>query len=78
VAGANRNQKSFELAGQLGMAPWQIDKARRQLNRWSPAQIAVAVGAIALADAEVKGAASDPIYALEKAVTRIVSSQFDR
>jgi DNA polymerase-3 subunit delta len=78
VSGANRNQKSFELAGQLGMAPWQIDKARRQLSRWSPAQIADAVGAIAQADAEVKGAASDPIYALEKAVTRIVSSQFDR
>jgi len=74
VSGANRNQKSFELAGQLGMAPWQIDKARRQLNRWSPAQIADAVGAIAQADAEVKGAASDPIYALEKAVTRIVQS----
>lgn len=74
VAGANRSQKSFELAGQLGMAPWQIDKARRQLNRWSPAQIADAVGAIALADAQVKGAASDPIYALEKAVTRITSS----
>jgi DNA polymerase-3 subunit delta len=78
VSGANRNQKSFELAGQLGMAPWQIEKARRQLSRWSPAQIADAVGAIAQADAEVKGAASDPIYALEKAVTRIVSSQFDR
>lgn len=78
VSGANRNQKSFELAGALGMAPWQIDKARRQLARWNPAQIADAVGAIALADAEVKGAASDPIYALEKAVTKIVSSQFDR
>ena len=78
VAGTNRGQKSFELAGQLGMAPWQIDKARRQLTRWSPAQIAGAVSAIATADAEVKGAASDPIYALEKAVTRIVSSQFDR
>lgn len=78
VSGANRNQKSFELAGSLGMAPWQIDKARRQLARWNSAQIADAVGAIALADAEVKGAASDPIYALEKAVTKIVSSQFDR
>jgi DNA polymerase-3 subunit delta len=78
VSGANRNQKSFELAGALGMAPWQIDKARRQLNRWSPGQIADAVGAIATADAEVKGAASDPIYALEKAVTKIASSQFDR
>ena len=71
VSGANRGVKSFELAGQLGMAPWQIDKARRQLNRWTPAQIADAVGAIALADAQVKGAASDPIYALEKALTRI-------
>ena len=74
VSGVNRGVKSFELAGQLGMAPWQIDKARRQLNNWSPAQIADAVGAIALADAEVKGAASDPIYALEKALTRITSS----
>ena len=75
VSGANRATKSFELAGQLGMAPWQIDKARRQLHRWSPGAMADAVGAIAQADAEVKGAASDPIYALEKAVTRIVSSQ---
>ena len=75
VSGANRSVKSFELAGQLGMAPWQIDKARRQLHRWSPGAMADAVGAIAQADAEVKGAASDPIYALEKAVARIVSSQ---
>ncbi len=75
VSGVNRGVKSFELAGQLGMAPWQIDKARRQLHRWSPGALADAVGAIAQADAEVKGAASDPIYALEKAVARIVSSQ---
>ena len=33
------------------------------------------VGAVATADAEVKGAASDPIYALEKALTRITSLQ---
>ena len=75
VSGANRGVKSFELAGQLGMAPWQIDKARRQLHRWSPGAIADAVRLIATADAEVKGAASDPIYALEKAVTRIAASQ---
>ncbi len=75
VSGANRSAKSFELAGQLGMAPWQIDKARRQLHRWSPAALADAVGVIATADAEVKGAASDPVYALEKAVLRIASTQ---
>ncbi len=75
VSGANRGVKSFELAGQLGMAPWQIDKARRQLHRWSPGALADAVGAIAQADAEVKGAASDPIYALEKAVRSIATNQ---
>ena len=75
VSGANRGVKSFELAGQLGMAPWQIDKARRQLHRWSPVALADAVCAIAQADAQVKGAASDPIYALEKAIRRITAFQ---
>jgi DNA polymerase-3 subunit delta len=75
VSGANRGVKSFELAGQLGMAPWQIEKARRQLHHWTPGAIADSVGFIATADAEVKGAASDPIYALEKAITRITSAK---
>lgn len=75
VSGANRGSKSFELAGVLGMAPWQIDKARRQLSSWTQAGIARAVGAIAQADAEVKGAAVDPIYALERAVTVIARSR---
>jgi DNA polymerase III subunit delta len=75
VSGTNRGAKSFELAGVLGMAPWQIDKARRQLSGWSPRGIANAVAAIAQADAEVKGAAVDPIYALERAVQEIARSR---
>ncbi len=75
VSGTNRGSKSFELASVLGMAPWQIDKARRHLSAWSQAAIARAVGAIALADAQVKGAAVDPIYALERAVTEIARSR---
>lgn len=75
VSGTNRGAKSFELAGMLGMAPWQIDKARRQLSGWSQRGIANAVAAIAQADAEVKGAAVDPIYALERAVTEIARSR---
>ena len=71
VSGVNRSVKSFEVAGELGMAPWQIDKARRQLTGWSPRSIAKAVQAIALADAQVKGASSDPIFALEKALATI-------
>jgi DNA polymerase-3 subunit delta len=75
VSGTNRGSKSFELAGSLGMAPWQVDKARRQLSSWSPAGIARAVSAIALADAQVKGASSDPIYALERAVSEIARAR---
>ncbi|MEI9906990.1 MAG: DNA polymerase III subunit delta [Actinomycetota bacterium] len=71
VSGTNSGSKSFELAGPLGMAPWQIDKARRQLNSWSPQGISKAVQAVALADAQVKGAAVDPIFALEQAITKI-------
>ena len=78
VSGANRNVKSFELAGSLAMAPWQIDKARRQLAGWTPKGLIAAVSAVAQADADVKGAASDPIYALEKAISEIASARNGR
>ena len=75
VSGSASGAKSFELAGQLGMAPWQIDKARRQLQGWTPRSLSKAVQAIALADAQVKGAATDPIYALEKALATITAAR---
>lgn len=78
VSGTNRGSKSFELAGELGMAPWQIDKARRQLQSWTPRGIAAAVEAIAKADADVKGASSDPIFALEKALQSITIARAQR
>ena len=75
VSGTNRAQKSFELAGELGMAPWQIDKARRQLNGWNANTLTAAVEAIAKCDAQVKGGSSDPIYALEQALSRICAAR---
>ena len=78
VSGANRNVKSFELAGSLAMAPWQIDKARRQLAGWTPKGLTAAVAAVAQADADVKGAASDPVYALEKAISEIATARNGR
>ena len=75
VSGTNRGSKSFELASQLGMAPWQIDKARRQLNGWNANTLTAAVEAIAKCDAQVKGGASDPIYALEQALSKICAAR---
>jgi len=78
VSGASRSAKSFELASTLAIAPWQIDKARRQLTGWSESGLAKAVVAIAAADADIKGAASDPIYALEQAVMTVSAAKSAR
>lgn len=62
---------SGQLAGELGMAPWQVDQARREARRFSSAALARSVRALADADAQVKGEARDPVYAVERAVTVI-------
>lgn len=65
---------SAGLAKDLGMAPWQVDQARREAERWSGEGLAEAVKALALADAQVKGASRDPVYAVERAVTIIATA----
>ncbi|OIQ75435.1 hypothetical protein GALL_428980 [mine drainage metagenome] len=75
VGSASRNVRAVELAGQLGLAPWQIDKARRQLTGWNGTSIAIAIKAIAHADGAVKGGESDPIYALERAVMTVARAR---
>ncbi|MDO8108130.1 DNA polymerase III subunit delta [Isoptericola sp. b441] len=61
-------------AGDLGMAPWQMDRARRELTAWRPETLAAAITAVAQADAEVKGAGRDPVFAVERAVLRIAAA----
>lgn len=62
-------------AGELGLAPWQVDRARRELSGWTPEGLATAITAIAAADAEVKGQSRDPVFALERAVLRVAASR---
>lgn len=63
------------LASALGLAPWQIDRARRELNGWSQEGLAIAVTALAEADFAVKGGGRDPVYAVERAVLTIASAR---
>lgn len=74
VQDAPRGAKSFELAGPLGMAPWQIDKARRQLQKWRPGMITFAITELAKADIGVKGGQANPEYTLEQMVLAISSA----
>ncbi len=61
-------------AAELGMAPWQFDRARRELGGWRPESLAAAIAAVAQADAEVKGAGRDPVFAVERAVLRVAEA----
>ncbi|MEY4985141.1 MAG: hypothetical protein RLZZ359_27 [Actinomycetota bacterium] len=57
----------------LGMAPWQLDRARKDLVGWSEEGLAAAIQAVATADAAAKGAERDPVFALEKLVQLLAS-----
>lgn len=71
VAGASRGLRREDLAGDLGIAPFQVDKARRQVPSWSAQGVARAITAVAQADAAVKGGGTDPWYAVERAVVAV-------
>lgn len=61
-------------ARDLGMAPWQVDRAVADLRRWTPEGLATAISAVAQADAEVKGESRDPRFAVERAVLRVAGA----
>lgn len=61
-------------AKDLGLAPWQVDRARKELQHWTPEGLAKAITAVADADAEVKGGGRDPLFAVERAVLRICAA----
>ncbi|MFB2555115.1 DNA polymerase III subunit delta [Herbiconiux liangxiaofengii] len=64
---------SGQLAGQLGMAPWQIDRARRDLSGWTGEGLGRSIQVLAETDESIKGAGRDPVFALEHMVSVISS-----
>jgi DNA polymerase III subunit delta len=70
---AGNRESSSALAARLGMKDWQVDRARRDLVGWSQATLGMAIQATARADAEVKGASRDPVFALERMITVIAT-----
>lgn len=62
-----------ELAAELKMAPWQVDRARREVRRWDEVALGRSLIAAARADEAVKGGGRDPVYAVESFVTEVCS-----
>ena len=67
----------YRLAGELGMPGWRIKKAKDQSRRWSRDSVATAIRLVAALNADVKGAAADPDYALENTVRKVAQLAAD-
>jgi DNA polymerase-3 subunit delta len=63
--------READLAREVGVPPWKLKSMRAQARGWDTAGLAHALQAVALADAEVKGAADDAAFALERMVLTV-------
>lgn len=69
VGGSHGNP--YQLAQQLGMPPWKVKRALSQARGWSEPGLRSALAVVAELNADVKGVAADPAYALERAIARL-------
>jgi DNA polymerase-3 subunit delta len=70
VASAGRGDQ-YALAKKLGMPPWKVKRAASQGRGWTEDGLRKAFEVVATLNADVKGEAVDPGYALERAIRRL-------
>ncbi|QCX27991.1 DNA polymerase III subunit delta [Nocardioides jishulii] len=68
LGSTNRGGRDGDLARDLGVPPWKVKSIRSQARGWDEQGISQALGAVARADADIKGAAHDANYTLERLV----------
>ncbi|KQQ43646.1 DNA polymerase III subunit delta [Nocardioides sp. Leaf307] len=73
-----RGRGEADLAREVGVPPWKLRTLRDQLRGWDDDGLARAIRAVARADADIKGAASDPSYTLERLVLTITGLRTQR
>ncbi|MFT3970007.1 MAG: DNA polymerase III subunit delta [Micropruina sp.] len=64
--------RDADLARRVGVPPWKLKDLARQSRGWNASGVAAAIQLAARADAEVKGAAGDPGFALEMLVLGVI------
>lgn len=75
---ARRGMSNADLMREVGVPSWKLDQLRRQGHGWEEDGLGRAIRVVARADADIKGQASDPAYALEKMVLDVVRSRAGR
>ena len=68
---AGGGQREADLAREVGVPPWKLKSMRSQARGWNQGSLASALKAVAVADADIKGAADDAAFALERAVLSV-------
>lgn len=68
---ASSGLSEADLAREVGVPPWKLRSLRAQARGWDEHSLASALRTVARADAEVKGAAGDAEFALERAVLAV-------
>lgn len=63
---ASRGIAPAAMAPDLGMAPWQAEKAARQAARWQPVELVAALRGLAAAEEEMKTSPTDAGLVLER------------
>jgi DNA polymerase III subunit delta len=65
----------YRLASTLGMPPWKVKKAMAQARGWEREGLTKAIQLVATVNADVKGAAADAEYALERTVLALCAAR---
>lgn len=64
--------RDAQIAQRIGVPPWKLKSLGPLARYWRPAGVARAITVVAQADAQVKGASSDPGFALEQMVLNVI------
>ena len=74
VTSAPRGLRDADLAREAGVPPWKLRVIRDQARGWDDRGLVAAIVAVAQADADVKGAAGDAAFSLERMVLAVTSA----
>ena len=75
LQGVRRGARDTDIAKEIGVPPWKVRQISSQARAWDAPGIATALRAVARADAEIKGAAHDPAYALERMLLDVTAAR---
>ncbi len=67
--------RDADIARQIGVPPWKMRDLSRQARDWTPRGVAAALQRVAATDADVKGAAGDPEFSLERMVIDVAGQR---